>query len=101
MKRSEPESVSELLKDLLEENSILRLAEVHEELHELWKAIPDPTFARLSVEVRLSTDGVLEVVCPSSVALNYVRLSRPLLESHLSHFISKHGIKKLIISLAN
>ena len=101
MKRTEPEKVSSLLKDLIKENDLLKLAEAHEELGRLWETIPDDTFSKLSLELKLSTDGILEVLCPSGVALNYVRLRRPLLESHLSGFMLKHGISRLVFSLKN
>ncbi len=101
MKRTEPEKVSRLLKGLIKDNDLLKLAEAHEELGRLWETIPDTTFANLSLELKLSTDGVLEILCPSSVALNYVRLRRPLLERHLSGFMQKHGISRLVFSLKN
>lgn len=99
MKRSEPEKVSDLLKKLVEDNDLLKLAGAHDELRELWESLPDPTFSRLAVEVRLSTDGTLDLLCPSAVALNYVRLRRPLLEQHLAGFMAKHHISNLFFSL--
>ena len=101
MKRTEPEHVSDLLRDLVEQNDFFKLAGAHNELIELWDSFPDPTFARLSLEMQLSTDGKLTVLCPSSVSLNYLRLRRKEIENHLSSFMKKHDIKELILSLKN
>ena len=99
MKRSNPEPVSKLLKELLQDNALLKLAREHEELSALWDTLPDPTFGRMSVEIQLSTEGLLIVRCPSPMVLNYVRLKRPLLEEHLAPFMQKYGITTLDILL--
>ena len=99
MKRTEPEHVSDLLQGMLRDKPLLKLAQAHEELSALWQNLPDPTFARMSVDIRLSTDGLIQVRCPSPVVLNYVRLKRPLIEECLKDFMAKHSFTRLEFSL--
>ena len=99
MKRSEPQSAKEILREMSEEDDFLKLIKEHDELRELWETLPDNTFTRLSVEIQLSTDGELVVICPSAAALNYVRLRRTMIEQHLAPFTLAYGITTIRITL--
>ena len=100
MKRTDPQSAGDILREMMAEDDFLKLVREHDELRKLWETLPDPTFSRLSVEIQLSTDGLLVVICPSAVALNYVRLRRSMIEQHLAAFMTEYRIETLQIRLA-
>lgn len=77
---------------------IVELYEAQEELQTLWSTLPDATLQRLSVSFCLSADGKLEITAGSTVAFNYLRRQRNMIEHELTDFMTKHSVKELQIT---
>lgn len=99
MRKYYTESVSSLLQKMKEEMKIVEMMDAREELRKIWSTLPDAALQRISVTFRLGRDERLEIVATSTVAYNYLRRQRPMIESGLEEFMTAHSIRELVITL--
>ncbi len=100
MKKYTSERVDTLLKKMGDEVPVLKVLKRHRAITDRWQAIPDEKLRRIDIKVSIDEDGVLTLLCPSSVLLNYVRSQRPLIEAHLQEFMEEGMMTELRISLS-
>lgn len=91
--------IGKLLEEKREELSLLRQINVYKALNVSWDKIPDPILHKLSINHCITMNGVLQIICPSSVALSYVRQRRSLIEQSLEEFIVKNNISSIEIRI--
>ncbi|MBR8703944.1 DciA family protein [Porphyromonas levii] len=97
MRHYKTEKIGSLLQKKRYELDVLKLVKQYKELSTAWANIPDPTLQKIKVNHQITQDNTLQIVCPSSVALTYVRQRRDIIESSLRGFMSAHLIKSLEI----
>lgn len=97
MRRYKTVKIGTLLDEKRKELGALRLVKQYRQLATLWEAIPDPTLQKLKVSHQITQDKVIQIICPSSVALAYVRQRRDIIESSLKEFMDSHQIESLEI----
>ncbi|MDD7437841.1 MAG: hypothetical protein PUK66_03270 [Bacteroidales bacterium] len=97
MRHYKTKKIGVLLVEKRKELGTLELAGQYKELATLWGAIPDPTLQKLKVTHQITQERVIQIVCPSSVALTYVRQRRDIIESSLKEFMVAHQFVSLEI----
>ncbi len=100
MKKYTSERVDALLKKMGDEVPVLKVLKHHRAITDRWRVIPDEKLRRIDIKVSIDEDGVLTLLCPSSVLLNYVRSQRLLIEAHLQEVMAEGMITELRISLS-
>lgn len=91
------EKVASILQKKRQEIGILKLVKQYKELNMLWEQIPDPTLQKLKTSVNITQNNIVQIICPSSVALTYVRQRRDIIESSLKDFMANHEMESLEI----
>ncbi|MDO4695295.1 hypothetical protein [Porphyromonas sp.] len=100
MKRYTSEKVDSLLNKMDEELPVLKAIKRQKKLEEEWKKISDTTLKRLDIKASIDSEGVLRLLCPSTVSLDYVKRQRPLIEERLANFMEEWEISHIHIILA-
>lgn len=95
MKIYKTESVGKIIEDLKRDNPLLKNIDINNALREVWKTIPDATLQRIDVIKKITDDNKIQIICPSSVTLNYLRQKKNFIKSSLSEFIQAYDIKEI------
>lgn len=97
MRHYKTDKIGILLQEKRKELGVLQLVKQYKELAVVWESIPDPTIQKLKVTHQITHERVIQIVCPSSVALTYIRQRRDIIESSLKEFMATHQIESLEI----
>lgn len=99
MRHYKTHSIGELIKKGKSEMEVFKTLDRYKELKEVWEMIPDKILQKLHVDLIITSDNILQIICFSPVVLSYVTQRRKLIEKHMATFVQQYTIAKIEIRL--